>query len=97
MTRNTIQIAEEIGIAACMRLNAELRSKLQTLHTLRPASEYHEDMGCELWWWLPIDSPPCVGMAEDWEESDAVTRPTHFSPLPLSQLLTATDGAEVSR
>lgn len=59
------------------------------LHLLRPASEYHEDRGYVLWWWLPIDSAPCVGLLEDWEEAPAEEQPTHWSPLPLSQLIEA--------
>lgn len=69
----------------------------EELHKLRPAAEYHEDRGFVLWWWLPIDSPPCVGMLEDWEDAPADEQPTHWSPLPISQIIEATDGVEVSR
>lgn len=42
---------------------AERAAKAMT--TLRPASEYHEDMGDVLWWKLPITEPPYVGSPND--------------------------------
>lgn len=57
--------------------------KLQSLVQLRPASEYHEDMGSVLWWKLPIEEPPYVGTSldTDFPKNDC----THFSPLPVPQ------------
>ena len=40
-------------------------TNLTELLTLRPASEYHEDMGPVLWWVLPITEPPYVGGPND--------------------------------
>lgn len=38
---------------------------LRELLTLRPAAEYHEDMGNVLWWVLPLTEPPYVGKPTD--------------------------------
>lgn len=35
------------------------------LHTPRPLSEWHADMGDVLWWKFPIDGPPYVGTPLD--------------------------------
>jgi hypothetical protein len=32
---------------------------------LRPASEYHEDMGDVMWWKFPVDESPYVGSPND--------------------------------
>lgn len=42
-----------------------LSSHLDELLRLRPASEYHEDMGPVLWWNWPITEPPYVGGPND--------------------------------
>jgi hypothetical protein len=39
----------------------EVIEALEALTTLRPISEYEEDMGDVLWWKLPITEPPYVG------------------------------------
>lgn len=40
-------------------------AKLEELLRLRPASEYHEDMGDVLWWLVPICEPPYCGSPKD--------------------------------
>ena len=42
-----------------------MSTNLKELLTLRPACEYHEDMGCVLWWMVPITEPPYVGTPQD--------------------------------
>lgn len=43
----------------------EAERAVKAMTTLRPASEYHEDMGPVLWWKLPITEPPYVGSPND--------------------------------
>lgn len=45
----------------------------------RQASEWHEDMGCVLWWVLPVCEPPWCGQPHD---SDWTGYHTHWTPLP---------------
>lgn len=44
----------------------------------RPISEYHEDLGCDLWWIFPLCEPPYCGTPNDcdWPEYH-----THFTLL----------------
>lgn len=45
---------------------AEFREELYiALTTPCPISEYHEDMGCVLWWKFPIEEAPYVGSPND--------------------------------
>lgn len=76
---------------------------LETLHTLRPASEYHEDYGTVLWWHLPIEEPPHVGTPNDTDWQEAMKGGwspsewyTHWTPIPDDRMLTSSDGALVS-
>jgi len=67
-------------------------TELTALHTLRPISEYHEDMGPVLCHHLPIQEPPQIwspGIDSDWGEWEEEYF-THFSPLPnCNKLATA--------
>jgi transposase-like protein len=58
---------------------------LKKLHTLRPASEWHEDYGTVLWHHLPIQEPPHVGtpLDSDWDYYDEGYY-THWSPMPMN-------------
>lgn len=72
---------ENQGIAACMRLNEELRKQLDR-YRWRPISEIHEDFGpCVL---MNIDDPGKLGIGSnlqlDWEESKSEW--THFAEVP---------------
>lgn len=60
-------------------------AKLRELHTLRPASEWHEDYGTVLWHHLPIQEPPHVGtpLDSDWDYYDEGYY-THWSPIPMN-------------
>lgn len=74
-------------------IGAEICRKL---HMLRPAAEYRETQhGYVLWWWLPVDCAPSVGILADWEDVPAEQQPSHWSPLPLRQLIEASDGVPV--
>lgn len=88
-------IEQEVGTAPDYRTGRGRQEPLTMadLHTLRPASEWHEDYGAVLWWWLPITCPPVVEMNPD--DQGYPTPPTHWSPLPDCNLMVATDGAEV--
>jgi hypothetical protein len=44
----------------------------------RPISEYHEDMGCSLWWIFPLCEPPYCGTPNDCDWPDYHT---HFTRL----------------
>jgi len=43
----------------------ELESQIASWRVARPISEYHEDMGCALWFEYPICEPPYVGTTND--------------------------------
>jgi chromosome segregation ATPase len=62
--------------------------QLKKLHTLRPASEWHEDYGTVLWHHLPIQEPPHVGtpLDSDWDHFDEGYY-THWSPIPMNPQL----------
>jgi hypothetical protein len=62
-----------------------LTAQLDSLKTLRPRSEYHEDHGSVVWWHYPIQEPPIVGspLDTDWDEEDNEWY-THWSPLPYN-------------
>jgi hypothetical protein len=64
---------------------AVLEAELKRLHTLRPASEWHEDYGTVLWHHLPIQEPPHVGtpLDSDWDDYDEGYY-THWSPIPMN-------------
>lgn len=65
-------------------------------YMLRPASEYHEDYSCVLWWHLPICEPPVVDSTIEENERFKDGWFTHWSPLPDCKRLVASDGAEIS-
>lgn len=76
---------------------------LASLHTLRPAVEYHEDYGTVLWWRLPIEEPPYVGspLNTDWDDmmicgQSRAEYYTHWLPLPDCRMLRTSDGAEIT-
>lgn len=54
--------------------------RLHALFTIRPSSEYDEGIGPVLWWRIPGEDPPCVGLRADGY--------THWSPLPDRKMLT---------
>ncbi len=68
------------------------REDFTKLHTLRPESEWHDDIGPALWWILPVNEPPYCGTPLD---SDWTGGHTHWSPLPDCRLMAATDGVEL--
>jgi hypothetical protein len=69
---------------------------LDKIHTFRPLSEYHEDMGYVLWHHLPIQEPPEVGgLPSELPEGFPDGWHTHFSPLPDQRLFRASDGVKV--
>lgn len=82
LTRNgptLVRIAREL---------VEARKERERLHTLRPALEYHEDMGFVLWHHLPIQEPPEISTGVDEiHEGYPDGWHTHFSPLPDCNLL----------
>lgn len=76
---------------------------LASLHTLRPAEEYHEDFGTVLWWHLPIQEPPRVGSPLDtdwcqgmWCGQTPADYYTHWSPLPNARMFRTSNGVSVS-
>jgi len=80
--------------------SGEEHEVLRRLFILRPRSEYHEDFGIVLWWRLPVQEPPLVGMNMDNEVGaleDYPDGPTHWSPLPDPRFMTASDNAEIHR
>jgi hypothetical protein len=80
----------------------------QRQHILRPASEYHDDLGSVLWFHLPIEEPPMVGYGPGSGEANADGTSTacarlldkgwltHFALLPDCRFLRASDGAAVA-
>jgi hypothetical protein len=71
---------EREAVAEYRRLAGELRE----LHTLRPREDWDEDDGVALWWALPIEEPPYVGMPLDDDFPDHVTHWTRLAiPRPL--------------
>lgn len=57
--------------------------KLQSLLQLRPAWQWHEDMGPALWWKFPIEETPYIGTPLDLDFDPNYY--THFSPLPVPE------------
>lgn len=51
----------EADLAREKERNRALDEILKMWTIARPLSEYHEDMGCALWFKYPIDEPPYVG------------------------------------
>jgi len=58
------QIDQRIGFSAVC-------AEIDRLLTPRPYSEWHEDIGCVLWWMMPICEPPYCGGPDcsDWPYS----------------------------
>lgn len=84
--RCTIIASQAEKIYALEQEAQELRSRaekaeaeLLRLHTARPLSEWHEDLGVALWHHFPICEPPYCGdpLASDWPDYH-----THWSPVP---------------
>jgi hypothetical protein len=85
----------------------DLYSIIERQHTLRPAAQWHDDVGTVLWWHLPIQEPPYVGAGAGMNESDRYGEATscrrlqedgwltHWSPLPICDKLVASDGTEI--
>lgn len=63
---------------------------IKAMTTLRPASEYYEDMGPVLWWRLPITEAPYVGSPLDVGITVEVT--LRSADDPGSQILTRNVG-----
>ncbi len=79
-----------ITVVRMARELVEARKDRARMHTLRPASEYHEDMGFVLWHHVPIQEPPEVSMGvEEIPGGYPDGWHTHFSPLPDARLLMA--------
>lgn len=69
-------------------------AEVERLLTLRPASEWPEDLGCAIWWHIPVCEPPIIGAGPGAGEKNADGTPTdcarliedgwltHWSPLP---------------
>lgn len=59
------------------------------LHTARPYSEWHEDMGAVLWHHMPIESPPYCGdpLVSDWPYDEEDIPYLWWSPLPDGNLI----------
>lgn len=57
---------------------AALRAAAGELLKLRPASEWHDDVGDVLWWVLPVEEPPYVGspLSSGWPFEDFDTGET---------------------
>ena len=50
----------------------------------RPLADWHDDLGCVLWWILPVEEPPYVGspIDDDWPGYH-----THFTPIVVPSLI----------
>ena len=75
----TPESAEQIGIAACMRLNAKLRKELDQ-YRWRPISEIHEDYGpCVL---MNIEDAGYLEIGSNLDLDFDESLWTHFSEVP---------------
>jgi hypothetical protein len=77
------QLAPDVKAAierAGLYVDSKEHEALEKLCTLRPESEYTEDMGAVLWWTLPVEEPPYCGTPSD---SGFHGYLTHFTPLPV--------------
>lgn len=92
LERSAAEVWQKLDFMEDRAIAAE--KALADLHRLRPAAEWHDDIGTVLWWHLPIQEPPYVGCGEGADERDRFGKPTpcaralsagwltHWSPLP---------------
>lgn len=60
-------------------IGAALSACVAECPVARPLDDWHEDMGCVVWWKFPIDEPAWIGQPGD---SDWPGYHTHFTPHP---------------
>jgi hypothetical protein len=74
-----MKTTEEVGIAACMRLNAKLRKELDQ-YRWRPIAELHDDCGpCVL---MNIDDPGSLEIGSNLYAGFNESQWTHFAEVP---------------